>query len=550
MKKTVGAALVATGLVLGLGLVFIKFNEESEPKPYVDHCRIDKLTPSKFALDEGETYKSLWPWSANIYIWTTKINSVTLDYTCTGTLISEKFVLVAEHCLMDESNETIKSGNIVVELGIRIAKADNDIVATEHDVSSVHRYGEIDLDRNSHFAILELSGDVTFNEKIYAACLAQDIDYSLVDGPYVGWIRRPNQAVEDEDAFEMFKYDWGCFTLFNNNGSLSRCKARDGTALCLTESTGSLFYEINENLYFVGSYTKEAGNECNSFSMAVFTNSWLTAQWINEKTKLNLLRVIERKTSQEVQFTAHNNSILPKDCGKLNQDQSGKQQLCNFPWIALLGFYDMALEKNNFFCVGTIINNRYVITSKECANFKYFFVRLGGCRLRSNCDSNDVTKCDLPGHDYEVEHIVEHPHMNSIVLIRLEKDILFSDSTQPACLPTTENLGGEKSSRYTLVTMTQSAQPILEPFEVVEIGFPECNDNFVEKHNPKELLCTEGVGYHVDKHRGHLGRFVKPDGQLRFVLYGINIEHYSERFPLIYLGIKRYVDWIVAYMEK
>ena len=121
-----------------------------------------------------------------------------------------------------------------------------------------------------------------------------------------------------------------------------------------------------------------------------------------------------------------------------------------FPFTALLG---RKLQRNYlFFCAGTLINMRYVVTAAHCHHPKeergeINVVRLGEFEVtdhkRPDC-TDEMCLDDFQEFDVRPEDIVMHPDfkadsggrvINDIALIRLPKPAKESLSVRAACLP-------------------------------------------------------------------------------------------------------------------
>ena len=124
-------------------------------------------------------------------------------------------------------------------------------------------------------------------------------------------------------------------------------------------------------------------------------------------------------------------------CGKtnlnrlLNGNETGVNQ---YPWMAIL------LYNNEFFCGGSLINDRFVLTAAHCFEFieqnsiKNITVRL----LEHDRSTDTETKLI----DRNVQSVLIHPkftddtYNNDIVLVKFTKPVKFDEVLKPVCLPT------------------------------------------------------------------------------------------------------------------
>ncbi|KAF2895317.1 hypothetical protein ILUMI_10855 [Ignelater luminosus] len=147
--------------------------------------------------------------------------------------------------------------------------------------------------------------------------------------------------------------------------------------------------------------------------------------------------------------TPTTSDLLPNTevCGSIKSTttQDGIAAEGEFPWIARLQYETPSGKK--FSCGGALINNRYVLTSAHCMAAKNLpktyvlsAVRLGDYDIgKDKCES-----CVDVGIEEKIVHQEYNPEnksqYNDIALLRLNKEVTFTDSVKPLCLPTSEML--------------------------------------------------------------------------------------------------------------
>ncbi|EDW15515.2 uncharacterized protein Dmoj_GI24876 [Drosophila mojavensis] len=152
---------------------------------------------------------------------------------------------------------------------------------------------------------------------------------------------------------------------------------------------------------------------------------------------------------------------LPGQCGNIlsNRIYGGvKTKIDEFPWMALIEYTKGSGSKGHH-CGGSLISTRYVVTASHCVNGKSLPTdwRLTGARLgewdtetNPDCevDVRGMKDCAPPHLDVPVERTIPHPsydpnsrnQLNDIALLRLARQIEYTDFVRPICLPLDTNL--------------------------------------------------------------------------------------------------------------
>ncbi|XP_070152531.1 ovochymase [Polyergus mexicanus] len=164
-----------------------------------------------------------------------------------------------------------------------------------------------------------------------------------------------------------------------------------------------------------------------------------------------------------IQVDLADNPLLPRDCGRdLSQRIVGgeRTELDEFPWMALLEY-----QKPNgrtTACGGVLINKRYVLTAAHCIkgkdlppNWRLTSVRLGeyDTDTERDCvqDSEDSVLCADNTITVGVEEQIAHEEYRplsrdqryDIALLRLSRDVAFTNFVKPICLPSNSSLNGK-----------------------------------------------------------------------------------------------------------
>ncbi|KAL6425433.1 hypothetical protein ACFW04_009546 [Cataglyphis niger] len=167
--------------------------------------------------------------------------------------------------------------------------------------------------------------------------------------------------------------------------------------------------------------------------------------------------------NENIQVDLADNPLLPSDCGRdLSQRIVGgeRTELGEFPWMALLEY-----QKPNgrtTACGGVLINKRYILTAAHCikgkdlpSNWRLTSVRLGeyDTDTERDCvpDSEDSVVCADDTITVGVEEQIAHEEYRplsrdqryDIALLRLSRDVSFTNFIKPICLPSNTSLNGK-----------------------------------------------------------------------------------------------------------
>ncbi|KAB0792876.1 hypothetical protein PPYR_12496 [Photinus pyralis] len=258
-----------------------------------------------------------------------------------------------------------------------------------------------------------------------------------------------------------------------------------------------------------------------------------------------------------VRAFAYANDVLPEapNCGHQIIDSAMElrrvAQEGEFPWTVLLK-YD---GDNPFICVGSLINDRYVLTSSVCVSEKNDIMIgavVGVHRLHDEAHSKF----------YGIERVIPHEQFkggkkqfgHDIALIKLNDTVKYSDYVQPICLSKSASLVQPEDK--VIVTgwgMNAEGDPVNIKKVIVRrvIANDVCQDKFV-KYNitvDEGYLCTDTLKDFKDYScAGDAGApvVVKSGGtwyQVGIVSFGITCGH---DFPDGNTRISKYIPWITS----
>lgn len=130
-------------------------------------------------------------------------------------------------------------------------------------------------------------------------------------------------------------------------------------------------------------------------------------------------------------------------------------EITAYPWLVLLEYQSMS-SHNQIRCAGVIVDDRYILTSANCAKQSPISIRFG--EMVSNCTRNDNTLY-LCAHLAEYALISEtRTHssafqfnerniQDSLALLRLSNRLEFNEFVRPICLNKNET-GFERSDKF------------------------------------------------------------------------------------------------------
>ncbi|XP_068200999.1 chymotrypsinogen A-like [Palaemon carinicauda] len=262
-------------------------------------------------------------------------------------------------------------------------------------------------------------------------------------------------------------------------------------------------------------------------------------------------------------FSCHAAAVVDSDstpicsCGKSNKrtriiggTATGKNE---YPWqVAIVwpGIDDF----QDFYCGGSIINKRWVLTAAQCNVISEDQVIVG---LHS-WGSPPATRRRV-----DIEAVVTHEQFNretkenDIALLRLAEDLNFSDlSVAPVCLPfpgTTETFADIKATAtgWGVLEYGTSVFPSeLQEVEVDVVNNSVCMEAYGKFHTITDnMLCAGAEGGGKDTCEGDSGGPLVTEINGAFTQIGIassGIGCGSEDFFGVYTRVTRYMNWIAS----
>uniref|UniRef100_A0A1Y9H331 Peptidase S1 domain-containing protein n=1 Tax=Anopheles dirus TaxID=7168 RepID=A0A1Y9H331_9DIPT len=254
-------------------------------------------------------------------------------------------------------------------------------------------------------------------------------------------------------------------------------------------------------------------------------------------------------------------------CGAYTDDKISFGQdakLFQFPWMALL-----RSKTGDFFCGGTLINERYVLTAAHCLkNNVVAHVRLGEYNLNSTIDCDKHGECAAAPQDIPVERIISHEKysgrykVNDIGLIRLARKVSLNDMVQPICLPVAPDFRTDQTFFFVAGWGQTHNAMFSQKLQFTKLELMP-NDECSRRWQPSarhikivdSQMCAIGTDL-SDNCPGDSGGPLKSISvsHSRFVQYGVVSFGLrtcgKQSAPGVYTRVESYVDWILGHLEE
>ncbi|KAL9703849.1 hypothetical protein quinque_007367 [Culex quinquefasciatus] len=266
----------------------------------------------------------------------------------------------------------------------------------------------------------------------------------------------------------------------------------------------------------------------------------------------------------------------PSDCGLAPPERivgGHETTLGEFPWMALLMYRDTRREIQ-LSCAATLINSRYLVTAAHCIKQVPAELTLSGVRLGEHDITNKEERdCDQQGCadvpvEVGIEKVIVHEQYNAtergqyndIALIRLDRDVGFSDYIDPVCLPVEDSVRKMDHTGMKAVaagwgyTETDQRSNVKLKVTLDVLDHKKCVDVYRSSRVAlRDTQLCAGGKEGKDTCRGDSGGPLMRSVDGNYYLIGViswgAAQCGTKGIPALYTNVAMFVDWIENHLE-
>ncbi|XP_041946799.1 LOW QUALITY PROTEIN: hepatocyte growth factor-like protein [Alosa alosa] len=239
------------------------------------------------------------------------------------------------------------------------------------------------------------------------------------------------------------------------------------------------------------------------------------------------------------------------ECGKRENRPSPKLRIVgglpgNSPWTVSLRD-----RKGNHFCGGSLVNSKWVISTKQC--FSSCYVDLTGYSAVMGTLFRDPKAGEPDRQVISLTKIVCGPSESHLVMLQLEKPAQFNERVSQICLPPERYIVAEDTTCEIAgwgETKGTGDESVLNVAQMAVLSNKECNKYFRGRVKENEM-CTTAFHGPVGACERDYGGPLACEYSDCWVLEGVIIPmrrcgHPGQ--PNIFIRVSAYVDWIKKVM--
>ncbi|XP_053687782.1 transmembrane protease serine 9-like isoform X2 [Sabethes cyaneus] len=424
-------------------------------------CGVPRLQPDALPSRPSEAIRGEFPWHAALY----REESGNFSYSCGGSLVSERFVITAAHCVINPNNGyklTVK--RVKVLLGGHELGAEDECV--QHmKVKKIYVHDQYQMGDYKHdIAVVEVLGRVIFTQRVVPVCVdlseSEDGYFYKHYGKVPGWGYTEYDSVSNWLRMTELPFVNYTACLASNPEVFSHtiyegmfCAGyANGTSVCNGDSGGGLvsFKRDHWLLQGVVSFTALREGEdtlCDSKEFAGFTKVRFYRDWLNSILKdevepnRSVLPVAKKKVEKPPEEEDVEDDVVACGERKINKQHlivNGVRSYSGeWPWHVAV--YEVDGRQKRYICGGTLISDQFVMTAAHCILDDTLKQRSGVIVVQLG--QNDLFESSANMREVRVSKITSHQQFdpqtksNDIALLELSSNVQFNDYIQPACLP-------------------------------------------------------------------------------------------------------------------
>ncbi|XP_055630218.1 transmembrane protease serine 9-like [Toxorhynchites rutilus septentrionalis] len=428
-------------------------------------CGVPKLQPTSGALPSrpSEALRREFPWHAALLC----EEGGKFEYCCGGSLVTERFVLTAAHCVVNPNNGyKMTARRLKVRLGMHeLDQEEEDECIEEVGLSEVRVHDQYRSGGYKHdIALLELDRRVIFTERVLPVCLdlSEDerIDFYRLHGKVPGWGYTEYDSVSKWLRMtELPLVNYTC-CLESNPSVFSHsiyegmfCAGyTNGTSVCNGDSGGGLVSYSRDRWVLRGivSFTALRQGEqtlCDTTGYAGFTKIRHFRNWMKDILREADLEGFTERSEAISESVEEDEPLL--DCGKRKINKrslivnGARSYSGEWPWHVAV--YEFKERQKKYLCGATLISDQFALTAAHCVHESDWKPRSGTIVVQLG--QNDLFESSATMREVRVGKITPHAQWdpisrtNDIALLELTITVQFNDYIQPACIPKQSDTG-------------------------------------------------------------------------------------------------------------
>jgi hypothetical protein len=241
------------------------------------------------------TERGEWPWLTAVY----QRKTGALEFICGSSLISDRLVVTAAHCVTDSNRRVVNYEKIVLRLGVYNLEDWGDSYSATRTVSQIklNNYFK-DYTFSNDIAVLVMSQDVDFTDYIRPVCLwgGSDDQNEIVgqEGIVVGWGKDSEGSRVTQEPKKITVPIVSLTTcrgsnplFFDLTSDTTICGgAKQGAGPCTGDSGGGLYLKKDQRWYLRGIVSNAIKGDqliCDLNQYVVYTDCAKFVSWINSQ---------------------------------------------------------------------------------------------------------------------------------------------------------------------------------------------------------------------------------------------------------------------------